>query len=182
MKYGYLQVITGSMFSGKTTELLRLLRRYEFAGKRVVLCKPKTDDRYSPTHAVTHDNTGEVAIVVESAADIITHVDMENVDVVGIDEAQFFDEALVSVCLRFLEQGIIVVVAGLDMDRNQQPFGCIPELLCRAKYITKLHAVCAGCSADACYSYMSVDVKSADQVHLGGAEAYQALCENCYPR
>lgn len=175
-KRGWVEVITGSMFSGKTEELIRRLRRARFAGLKVEIFKPSIDRRYSEIHVVSHDDKALVSTPVENASSILLL--SGNVDVVGIDEAQFFDNSLVNVCRQLADSGIRVIVAGLDMDFLGNPFGPIPDLLATAEQITKVHAICVRCGALALYSLR----KSAESsvVLLGEKDLYEPLCRECY--
>ena len=148
---GWIEVICGSMFSGKTEELIRRLRRARIANLRVGIFKPLTDDRYHPENIVSHDDNSIRSIPVPNAKAILEKV--STVDVVGIDEAQFFDESLPEVCDILASRGTRVIVAGLDMDYQGKPFGQMPVLLSKAEYITKLHAICMQCGNIANYSY-----------------------------
>jgi len=175
-KRGSIEVITGSMFSGKTEELIRRLRRAQFAGLKVEIFKPSLDKRYSETRVVSHDDKSILSTPVDNASAILLLAD--NVHVVGIDEAQFFDTSIVSVCNTLADNGIRVVVAGLDMDFMGKPFGPMPALLSIAEYITKVHAICMRCGNLAQYSFR----KSEDEqvVLLGEKNLYEPLCRNCY--
>jgi thymidine kinase len=175
-KRGTVEVITGSMFSGKTEELIRRLRRAKFAGLSVEIFKPAIDKRYSEIHIVSHDEKIIVSTPVGNASSILLLAG--DVDVVGIDEAQFFDMSLVDVCNRLADNGTRVIVAGLDMDFQGNPFGPIPGLLAIAEHITKVHAICVRCGNLAQYSFR----KSADEsvVLLGEKDLYEPLCRECY--
>lgn len=165
------------MFSGKTEELIRRLKRARFANQKVEIFKPIIDTRYSVEEVVSHDSNVIKSTPVDSAGNILL-LASNNVDVVGIDEAQFFDKGLVSVCDELANQGIRVVVAGLDMDFRGKPFGPMPDLLAAAEYVTKVHAICLRCGNLAQYSYR----KAADEklVLLGEKDAYEPLCRVCY--
>jgi thymidine kinase len=173
---GSIEVIAGSMFSGKTEELIRRLRRARFAGLKTEIFKPSLDKRYSEIHVVSHDDKSIVSTPVDSASSILLLAD--DVDVVGIDEAQFFDQSLVDVCNKLADDGIRVIVAGLDMDFKGNPFGPMPGLLAIAEYITKVHAICVRCGNLAQFSYR----KSLETgvVLLGEKDLYEPLCRNCY--
>jgi thymidine kinase len=175
-KRGSIEVITGSMFSGKTEELIRRLRRAQFAGLKVEIFKPSLDKRYSETRVVSHDDKSILSTPVDNASSILLLAD--NVHVVGIDEAQFFDNSIVSVCNTLADTGIRVVVAGLDMDFMGKPFGPMPALLSIAEYITKVHAICMRCGNLAQYSYRKSE--DAQVVLLGEKNLYEPLCRNCY--
>ena len=173
---GWIEVITGSMFSGKTEELIRRLKRANFANLKVEIFKPVIDTRYSESKVVSHDSNEIVSTQVESASNISLMAN--NVDVVGIDEAQFFDNGLVEVCNRLADSGIRVIVAGLDMDFKGNPFGPVPALISIAEYVTKVHAICMRCGNLAHYSYRKTDTDKI--VLLGEKDIYEALCRNCY--
>jgi len=173
---GWIEVITGSMFSGKTEELIRRLKRANFANLKVEIFKPVIDTRYSESKVVSHDSNAIISTQVESALNISLMV--SNVDVVGIDEAQFFDNCLVEVCNRLADSGIRVIVAGLDMDFKGNPFGPIPALISIAEYVTKVHAICMRCGNLAHYSYRKSDTDKI--ILLGEKDIYEALCRNCY--
>ncbi len=173
---GWIEVITGSMFSGKTEELIRRLKRANFANLKVEIFKPVIDTRYSESKVVSHDSNAIVSTQVESASNISLMAN--NVDVVGIDEAQFFDNGLIEVCNRLADSGIRVIVAGLDMDFKGNPFGPVPALISIAEYVTKVHAICMRCGNLAHYSYRKTDTDKI--VLLGEKDIYEALCRNCY--
>ncbi len=175
-KKGWIEVIAGSMFSGKTEELIRRLRRAEYAKQKVEIFKPKIDVRYSEKEVVSHNSNSIRSTPVDSASHIILLAD--NVDVVGIDEAQFFDNGLVEVCVGLADQGIRVIIAGLDMDFKGRPFGPMPALFAIADFVTKVHAVCMGCGDIAQFSHRKT--VSADVVLLGEKDLYQPLCRRCY--
>ena len=175
---GTIEVIAGSMFSGKTEELIRRLRRAEFANQKVEIFKPKIETRYSEHEVVSHDARSIHSTPVESAANILLMA--YDVDVVGIDEAQFFDEGLVEVCNTLANNGIRVIVAGLDMDFKGIPFGPMPDLLAIAEFVTKVHAICLRCGNLAAYSYRKT--KEERRVLLGEKEAYEPLCRECYTK
>ncbi len=173
---GWIEVIIGSMFSGKTEELIRRIRRANFANLKVEIFKPVIDTRYSESEVVSHDSNAIISSQVESASNILLMAN--NVDVVGIDEAQFFDNGLVEVCNRLADSGIRVIVAGLDMDFKRNPFGPIPALISCAEYVTKVHAICMRCGNLAHYSYRKSDTDKI--VLLGEKDIYEALCRDCY--
>jgi thymidine kinase len=175
-RMGWIEVITGSMFSGKTEELIRRLKRAKIARQRVEIFKPLVDNRYSVTEVISHDENAIPSTPVSNSADILELA--SNVQVVGIDEAQFFDDGLVEVCNLLADRGIRVIVAGLDMDYRGRPFGPIPGLMSVAEYITKVHAICQRCGNLAQYSFR----KSQDQqlVLLGEQNKYEPLCRKCY--
>jgi thymidine kinase len=173
---GWIEVICGSMFSGKTEELIRRLNRARIAKQKVEIFKPAMDTRYSEIQIVTHDAHAIPSTPVQSASQILLMVN--DVNVVGIDEAQFFDSEITSVCNIMANNGIRVLVAGLDMDYMGVPFGPMPSLIASAEYITKLHAICMSCGDLAHYSHRIV--KNEQQVLLGEKDAYEPLCRKCY--
>ncbi|MFA6702085.1 MAG: thymidine kinase [Dysgonamonadaceae bacterium] len=173
---GHIEVICGSMFSGKTEELLRRLRRAKIANQSVEIFKPSIDVRYSEEEVVSHDKNSIQSTPVEHSSNILL-LSSES-QVVGIDEAQFFDEGLVDVCQQLADQGIRVIVAGLDMDFKRNPFGPMPALCAIAEDVTKVHAICVKCGRLANYSDRIVE--NDKQVMLGELQEYQPLCRNCY--
>jgi thymidine kinase len=175
-KKGWVEVICGSMFSGKTEELIRRVRRSQIAGQKVEIFKPQLDTRYAKEDVVSHDKNAIPSTPVLRAADILLNI--EAFDVVGVDEAQFFDENLPDVCDVMANNGIRVIVAGLDMDFSGKPFGPIPELLSRAEFVTKVHAICMTCGDLAVYSHRITEQD--DLVVLGEKEHYEPLCRSCY--
>tara|TARA_B100001059_G_scaffold232428_1_gene270215 strand:+ start:1763 stop:2338 length:576 start_codon:yes stop_codon:yes gene_type:complete len=173
---GWIEVICGSMFSGKTEELIRRLRRAEFAKQDLILFKPSVDQRYSEKNVVSHRGTEFNAVLVASAKDILNNVESQKV--VAIDEAQFFDEELVEVASELSGRGIRVILAGLDMDYTGAPFGPMPALLASAEYVSKVHAICVSCGNLAQFSNRLV--AETDQVMLGAVEEYRPLCRSCF--
>ncbi|TAF82928.1 MAG: thymidine kinase [Sphingobacteriales bacterium] len=173
---GSIEVICGSMFSGKTEELLRRLKRAQIAKLRVEIFKPKTDTRYHETDVVSHNANTIKALSVENSASILLYA--ANAQVIGIDEAQFFDDNLPEVCIKLANKGIRVLVAGLDMDFEGKPYGAMPILMAIAEDVSKVHAVCMRCGGSALYSYRLGDSKN--QFLLGETESYEPLCRNCY--
>ena len=174
---GWIEVICGSMFSGKTEELIRRLRRATFAKQRVEIFKPAIDVRYDEENVVSHDSNSIRSTPVESSQSILLL--SSDVEVVGIDEAQFFDNELVNVCNELANQGIRVIVAGLDMDYRGFPFGPIPALLATAEYVTKVHAICMKCGNLANHSHR-FDASNSSLVVLGETDSYQPLCRDCF--
>jgi thymidine kinase len=170
-QFGWIEVICGSMFSGKTEELIRRLKRAQFARQKVEIFKPTIDKRYDDDMVVSHDSNEIRSTSVPAAANIPILAD--GVDVVGIDEAQFFDDEIVRVCNDLANKGIRVIVAGLDMDFKGNPFGPMPNLMATAEYVTKVHAVCTRTGNLAQYSYRKA--KSNDLVLLGEIEEYEPL-------
>lgn len=175
-KRGWIEVICGSMFSGKTEELIRRLNRVRIAKLKVEIFKPAIDVRYSRQYVTSHDANEIKSTPVDSAQHILLLA--QDADVVGIDEAQFFDPEILSVCEILAEKGVRVIVAGLDMDYMSQPFGSMPQLLAVADYITKLHAICVRCGQIAQLSYRKVT--GSTQVLLGEKEEYEPRCRACY--
>ena len=175
-RMGRIEVICGSMFSGKTEELLRRLRRANFARQKVEIFKPAIDKRYSDEEVVSHDNNAILSTPVEHSSNILLL--SSEVEVVGIDEAQFFDQGLIDVCQTLADQGIRVIVAGLDMDFKRNPFGPMPGLCTVADDVTKVHAICLECGGLANYSYRTVE--NDKQVMLGETQEYKPLCRICY--
>lgn len=173
---GWIEVITGSMFSGKTEELLRRLNRAIIAKQKIEIFKPVLDTRYAREQVVSHNFKAVRSTPVHFANDIILLAG--SYEVVGIDEAQFFDDQLVDVCTKLANNGKRVIVAGLDMDFSGKPFGAIPALMSVAEYITKVHAICMVCGAVASYSYRLTG--SEEKVMLGEKEVYEARCRKCF--
>ena len=173
---GSIEVICGSMFSGKTEELIRRLKRAQIAKLNVEIFKPKTDTRYDETAVVSHDlNSIQSTPVSHSSAILLLGT---NTQVVGIDEAQFFDEELPDVCNKLALKGIRVIVAGLDMDFKGKPFGPVPSLLAIAEHVTKVNAVCMQCGSPAVYSFRT-DVSDV-KILLGEKDSYEPRCRACY--
>ena len=178
LKRGWIEVVCGSMFSGKTEELLRRIKRATFANQKVELFKPAIDVRYDEEEVVSHDANSMQSTPVHNSAEILLYVNMDTVEVVGIDEVQFFDDGVVDVCNQLANNGIRVIVAGLDMDYLGKPFGCMPKLLSVAEYVTKTHAICMKCGDLAQFSHRLV--ASDRQVLLGEKDSYEPLCRHCY--
>ena len=179
---GWLEVICGPMFSGKSEEMIRRLRRAEIAGQRVVIFKPAIDDRYDASDVVSHAGARMQAVPIRSSAEIATKA--EGFDVVAIDEAQFLGEGVVPTALALADRGVRVVVAGLDQDFRRLPFGPMPELLSHAEFVDKLQAVCHRCGGPATTTQRLVDGEpapySGDTVVVGAAEQYEARCRGCH--
>jgi len=173
---GWIEVVCGSMFSGKTEELIRRLKRAKIAKQRVEIFKPAIDVRYDEEDVVSHDANKIRSTPVTSSSNILLLAN--DVDVIGIDEAQFFDEELVSVCNELANRGIRVIVAGLDMDFKGQPFGPMPALMATAEYVTKVHAICMRCGDLAHISHRTVSGEKL--VMLGETESYEPLCRSCF--
>ena len=177
-KTGSIEVICGSMFSGKTEELIRRLKRAQFAKQKVEIFKPALDTRYSEEDIVSHDQNSIPSTPVENSGNILLF--SSDIDVVGIDEAQFFDDGLPEVCNKLANLGVRVIVAGLDMDFKRNPFGPMPNLCAIADDVTKVHAICVECGKLAGYSHRLVSNEKL--VLLGEQEEYQPLCRTCYNR
>ena len=175
-KTGWVEVVCGSMFSGKTEELIRRLRRAQIANQRVEIFKPLLDTRYADNELVSHNQTTIPSTPVASSAEIMPL--LKGVEVVGVDEAQFFDEGIISVVREMANNGIRVIVAGLDMDFRGLPFGPMPHLLAMAEFVTKVHAICQVCGSLANYSYRHA--KDESTVLLGEKDAYEPRCRKCY--
>ena len=177
-KRGSIEVITGSMFSGKTEELIRRLRRAQFAGLKVEIFKPSLDKRYSESRVVSHDEKSIVSTPVDNASSILLLAG--DVKVVGIDEAQFFDDLIVEVVDELAERGLRVIVAGLDLNFKGEPFGCMPVLMARAEMVDKLQAICMVCGESACRTQRLVNGHPANYhdpvVIVGASELYEARC------
>ncbi len=173
---GWIEVICGSMFSGKTEELIRRLNRAKIAKQKIEIFKPIIDKRYDEENVVSHDDTSIHSTPVQTAAQIILYAN--DFDVVGIDEAQFFDDELTAICNHLADNGTRVIVAGLDMDYLGKPFGPIPSLLATAEYVTKVHAICMNCGNLAQYSHRII--ADDNLVVLGEKEAYEPLCRKCF--
>lgn len=173
---GWIEVVCGSMFSGKTEELIRRLKRARIANMQVISFKPQLDVRYHAENIVSHDENTTAALPVDNPMSILDLA--KPYDVVGVDEAQFFDEGILEVCDKLANQGKRVIVAGLDMDYTGKPFGQMPALLSIANYVTKLHAVCVKCGGAASYSFRTSGRK--DQVMLGEKDHYEARCRSCF--
>ena len=175
---GRIEVVCGSMFSGKTEELIRRLRRAQFAKQKVEIYKPAIDVRYSEEDVVSHDKNHILSTPIDSSASILLL--SSDIDVVGIDEAQFFDMGIVEVCNELANRGVRVIVAGLDMDYKGVPFGPMPALCAIADDVTKVHAICVRCGNLAYVSHRKVD--STQRVLLGETTEYEPLCRECYQK
>jgi thymidine kinase len=174
---GWIEVIAGSMFSGKSEELIRRLRRARIARLKVQVFKPDIDLRFSKDHIVSHSEMRHESIAVKNAAEILALVDPKT-EVVGIDEGQFFDADLVQVCNVLADRGVRVIIAGLDQDYTGKPFDPMPQLLAVAEYITKTHAICVRCGQPANYSQRTINLEG--QVVVGAGDAYEARCRECF--
>lgn len=176
-RIGCIEVVCGSMFSGKTEELLRRVKRAKLARQPVQLFKPRVDDRYDAVKVVTHEGANADALPVSNPEELLANV-VPGTAVVGVDEVQFFDLSIVRAADTLANQGIRVILAGLDQDYRGQPFGPVPALMSVAEYVTKLHAVCARCGAEASRSQRLVAQE--EQLFVGGAAAYEARCRRCF--
>jgi len=174
---GWIEVIAGSMFSGKSEELIRRLRRARIARQKVQVFKPQIDSRFSDDHIVSHSEMKHESVNVRSAADIGDRVEAET-EVVGIDEAQFFDNELIAIVNELAERGLRVIVAGLDQDYTGKPWEPMPQLLAVAEYITKTHAICVKCGQPANYTQRTFE--SEERVAVGGEGMYEARCRQCF--
>jgi thymidine kinase len=175
---GWIEVICGSMFSGKTEELIRRLRRAAFAKQSILLFKPIIDDRYATEEVVSHQGQSWEAKRVAAALDILALWSGEQI--VAIDEAQFFDTQIIQVCTDLANKGVRIIVAGLDMDYKGLPFGPMPQLMAIGEYVSKVHAVCVHCGKLAQFSHRTV--AQTEQVLVGAVEKYQPLCRSCYQK
>ncbi len=173
---GWIEVVCGSMFSGKTEELIRRLNRARIANQKVEIFKPAVDTRYDEEDVVSHNSNAVKSNPVQNASQILFYD--QDFEVVGIDEAQFFDDELISVCNELANRGKRVIVAGLDMDFTGKPFGPIPKLMAIAEYVTKVHAICIRCGNLAHYSHRKA--KDDKLVLLGETDAYEPLCRKCF--
>lgn len=176
VKRGWIEVICGSMFSGKTEELIRRLKRAQFAKQKVEIFKPSVDTRYHEVKVVSHTGIEIHSTPVASSSNIFLLA--ADTEVVGIDEAQFFDDELPNVCKQLADRGVRVIVAGLDMDFQGKPFGPMPQLLASAEYVTKVHAICVDCGQLAYVSHRTV--ANENLVLLGETDNYKPLCRQCY--
>ena len=175
-KVGWIEVVCGSMFSGKTEELIRRMNRAKIARQKVEIFKPSIDTRYDEVNVVSHNANAIRSTPVQSSSEI--YLLAGDCDVVGIDEAQFFDKQIVEVCTQLANHGKRVIVAGLDMDFQGKPFGAMPELMTIAEFVTKVQAICMQCGRIAAYSYRLVNVDSV--VLLGEKESYEPRCRRCF--
>ena len=185
LKDGWIEVICGCMFAGKTEELLRRVRRIEYAKKEVVIFKPLIDNRYSSDEVVSHNMTSAKSINIQKALDIYKHINMEKLPyAIVIDEVQFLDHQIVDVCEEFADKGVRVIVAGLDKDFRGEPFGIMPELLARAEKVTKLNAICQVCGDIATRTQRIINGKPAKYndpvIMVGAKEQYEARCRHCH--
>ena len=173
---GWIEVICGSMFSGKTEELIRRIRRAEIAKMKTIIFKPNIDSRYSSNHIVSHNQSKLESVLAKNANEIIDR--SVGMDVIGIDEAQFFNDDIINVCKTLAKQNKRVVVAGLDKDFQGIPFGPMPALMCEADYLDKFRAICVKCGNPASCSQRTI--KDSKQVVIGESDVYEARCRNCF--
>ncbi len=179
VKHGCIEVVCGSMFSGKTEELLRRVKRARLARQRVVLFKPRIDNRYDDVKVVSHEGIKAEATAVANSRELLGFVDLTHApDVIGIDEVQFFDEGILDAVEKLADGGVRVICAGLDQDYRGKPFGPMPALLSIAEYVTKLQAVCSRCGAAACRSQRLIGMEG--QLFVGGAADYEPRCRRCF--
>lgn len=180
---GWIEVISGCMFAGKTEELIRRIKVLQYAKKNILVFKPMIDNRYSDMDVVSHAGTSVKSIAISKSKEILEYVN-DGTDVVAIDEVQFFDKDIVDICNRLADQGKRVMVAGLDMDFRGVPFGIMPELITYAEFVTKLTAVCTKCGAPATRTQRLVNGKPASYddpiVLVGASESYEARCRHCH--
>ena len=174
---GWIEVIAGSMFSGKSEELIRRLRRAKIARQKVQVFKPEVDSRFSNDHIVSHSEMRHESAISRNAAEVLAKIDADT-EVVGIDEGQFFDNELVSVANKLAQRGIRVIIAGLDQDYTGKPWEPMPQLLAIAEYITKTHAICMKCGQPANYTQRTFE--SEERVAVGGEGMYEARCRKCF--
>ena len=183
VKDGWIEVICGSMFAGKTEELIRRINRIHYAKKEIIVFKPVIDNRYDQNKVVSHSQRKVDSIPVSSSSEILSHI-KELPYAVAIDEAQFFDEGLIDIVERLANSGVRVIIAGLDMTFKGEPFGIMPELLCRAEYVTKLQAICQVCGAPATRTQRIIDGRPADYddpiILVSASEKYEARCRHCH--
>ncbi len=173
---GWVEIITGSMFSGKTEELIRRLKRAQIAKQKVTIFKPRIDNRYDETKIVSHSQNEIQSIVIEHPREILEHAIFAQV--IGIDEAQFFPDEIVEIVDKLADSGKRVVIAGLDKDYRAVPFGPMPALMAKAEYVSKMLAICVRCGAPANYTQRMI--ASNDQVVIGAMESYEARCRHCF--
>ena len=173
---GWIEVICGSMFSGKTEELIRRLKRAMIANLKVKIFKPSMDIRFDEAKIVSHDTNSVISTPIDHSRQILEQ--SKDADVVALDEAQFFDDDIIEICDELAFRGIRVIVAGLDMDYLGKPFGPMPCLMAKADYVTKLHAICVQCGHIANYSYRKIS--NQDKIMLGEKDVYEPRCRRCY--
>lgn len=185
LKDGWIEVICGSMFAGKTEELIRRIKRIEYARKEVVVFKPQIDTRYSNEEVVSHSNLRKPSIPISSSKEIFHHLDIQKLPyAVAIDEVQFFDDNIISICEFLADHGVRVIVAGLDMNFRGEPFGPMPLVLSRAEYVTKLQAICQVCGDPATRTQRIINGKPANYddpiILVSAKESYEARCRHCH--
>ena len=173
---GWIEIVCGSMFSGKTEELIRRLKRAKIANQRVLVVKPEIDERFDKEKVISHDESAMDAVPIKNAAQLLEFADQY--DVIGIDEAQFFDMPLVEVSQNLALKGVRIIIAGLDLDYKGVPFGPMPNLLAVAEYITKVHAICVHCGNLATHSYRKISNDA--QIMIGEKNEYEPRCRTCY--
>lgn len=182
-KSGWIEVITGPMYCGKSEELIRRLRRVKIAKQKIKVFKPILDKRYSKKDVVSHSGSSIEAVPVDCPEEILKRIDSD-IDVIGIDEAQFFPDELIPICEDLADQGVRVIIAGLDRDFRNVPFGPMPELMARAEYIEKLNAICIQCGEPASRTQRLIDgepaAKDEPVILVGASEVYEARCRNCH--
>lgn len=183
-KFGWIECICGSMFSGKSEELLRRIKRGVIAKQKVLLFKPSIDNRYDENRVSTHNGNSYDSISIEKSSDILNFVKYTNYDIIGIDEIQFFDDDIIKIINKLADDGIRVIVAGLDMDFKAEPFHPMPEIMAISEMVTKLHAVCNKCGKEASRSQRLINGKPAKYddpiVVIGASESYEARCRHCH--
>jgi len=181
--HGWVEVVVGPMYSGKSEELIRRIKRTRIAGQNIVVFKPSIDNRYSATNVVSHDGYKAEAINISNSEDILKYID-DTIQVVAIDEVQFFDENIVKICTDLADKGLRVIAAGLDMDFRGLPFGPTPKLMAVAEFVDKLTAVCMVCSNPANRTQRLIDGLPAsfedETILVGAKESYQARCRKCH--
>ena len=184
LKDGWLEVISGNMYAGKTEELLRRVRRIEHAKKSIIVFKPKIDNRYSESEVVSHNNVRTKSIAISNAKEMLEHIPNELPYAVAIDEVQFFGKDMIDAIALLADKGVRIIAAGLDCDFRGEPFGIMPELLSKAEYVTKLFAICQVCGAPATRTQRLIDGKPANYndpiILVGAKEQYEARCRHCH--
>jgi thymidine kinase len=185
LKDGWIEVICGSMFAGKTEELIRRIKRIDYAKKDVVVFKPRIDNRYSNEEVVSHSNLRAASIPISNSSEIMKHLDIKKLPyAVAIDEVQFFDDQVVNVCEFLADHGVRVIAAGLDMNFRGEPFGPMPLMLTRAEYVTKLQAICQVCGDPATRTQRIINGKPANYddpiILVSAKESYEARCRHCH--
>lgn len=184
LKDGWLEVISGNMYAGKTEELLRRVRRIEYAKKSIIVFKPKIDNRYSVDEVVSHNNLRTKSISIKDAKEMLEHLPEELPYAIAIDEIQFFGNDMINAIENLADKGVRIIVAGLDRDFRGEPFGIMPELLSKAEYVTKLFAICQVCGAPATRTQRLIDGRPASYndpiIMVGAKEQYEARCRHCH--